>query len=63
MIKPYKYLQKVATVLDTLEIRDQIMQILDEIEFLYEVLDPELQELAADFIQRLNKRYHSLTDC
>ena len=63
MIKPYKYLQKVATVLDTLEICDQIMQILDEIEFLYEVLDPELQELAADFIQRLNNRYNSLTDC
>jgi hypothetical protein len=49
-------MQQVAGVVDTLNDRDRINTILDELEYLYEVLDPELQPLADDLIERLRRR-------
>ena len=55
-VDPYAYMQQVAGVLDTLDDRDRINTLLDELEYLYEVLDPELQPLADDLIARLRGR-------
>jgi hypothetical protein len=55
-VDPYAYLQQVAGVLDRLDDRGRINTILDELEYLYEVLDPELQPLADDLIERLRIR-------
>lgn len=55
-VDPYAYMQQVAGVLDTLDDNDRINTLLDELEYLYEVLDPELQPLADDLIARLRGR-------
>ena len=55
-IDPYAYMQQVAGVMDRLNDRERINTILDELEYLYEVLDPELQPLADDLIERLRAR-------
>jgi hypothetical protein len=49
-------MQQVAGVIDRLDDRAQINTILDELEYLYEVLDPELQPLADGLIERLRRR-------
>lgn len=59
-MQPYVYLQKVAQELDQLQSRKQIYEILDELEFLFEALDPEFQDLASDLITRLNRRLERL---
>ena len=53
-------LEKVAADLETLDTRDAIDRVLDELDFLYELLDPELQPLATELIERLMERYHGL---
>jgi len=60
-VDPYAYMQQVAGVVDTLTDRDRINTILDELEYLYEVLDPELQPLADDLIERLRRRLEHAT--
>jgi hypothetical protein len=42
--------------LPNLTTNDQIMPILDELEYLYEVLDPEFQHLADQLIETLRQR-------
>ena len=60
-IDPYAYMQQVAGVLDGLDDRARINTILDELEYLYEVLDPELQPLADDLLERLRRRLEHAT--
>jgi hypothetical protein len=60
-MEPYAYLQKVAARLDTLHSKEEINAVLDELEFLYEALDPELQDLAANLIGTLTKRLNQLS--
>ncbi|KPK39309.1 MAG: hypothetical protein AMJ69_05950 [Gammaproteobacteria bacterium SG8_47] len=55
-MEPYAYLQQVAARLDSLRSAREINPVLDELEFLYEALDPELQDLATDLIATLTKR-------
>ena len=57
-VDPYAYMQQVAGALDQLNDRERINTILDELEYLYEVLDPELQPLADDLIEQLRSRLH-----
>ena len=59
-VDPYAYMQQVAGALDTLADRRKIDTLLDELEYLYEVLDPELQPLADDLIARLRARLAEL---
>jgi hypothetical protein len=60
-MQPYLYMQQIAGVIDTLDDAQRIHEILDEIEFLYEVIDPEHQHLADDLIARLNARLKDMT--
>ena len=59
-IDPYAYLNQVSIKMDTLTQRDQIETVLDEVEYLFEVIPPELQNLAEPIIEELRKR---LADC
>ena len=55
-IDPYAYIQQVAGQLDGLQDRAQVETVLDELEYLFEVIDPELQDSASDLIQRLRAK-------
>jgi hypothetical protein len=50
---PVAYMQLVAGRLDSLQERREIEDALDEMEYLFEIMDPELQDAAADLIARL----------
>ena len=58
-MQPYQYLEKVAKSLDTMEDSEEIKAVLDELEFLYEALDPEFRDLAVDLIDRAKLRLQS----
>ena len=55
-IDPYKYLQEVSMQLETLHDPRQIETVLDEVEYLFEIIPPELQDLAEPIITRLRKK-------
>jgi len=59
-VDPYAYLTQVSIKMDSLTQRDQIETVLDEVEYLFEVIPPELQYLAEPIIKELRKR---LADC
>jgi hypothetical protein len=60
-VDPYAYLQQVSVRLGTLRTREEIDIVLDEVEYLYEVMDPELHYLADDLIGRLRQRLRDLS--
>jgi hypothetical protein len=58
-IDPYRYLQQVAQKLaepGALQERGEIETLLDEVEYLFEVLDPEMQDGAERLIAQLRTR-------
>jgi hypothetical protein len=55
-VEPYRYLEQVAGKVDSLDDREEINQVIDELQLVYEILDPEFQGLADDLIARLNAR-------
>lgn len=57
---PYKYLEQVSELFDSLNTREEINQVLDELEFLFDLVDPEFQEQVSDLIGRLTKRLQEL---
>jgi hypothetical protein len=59
-VDPYAYLQQVAASLESLSTRREIETVLDELEYLYEIIDPELMYLADDLIERLRKRLRGM---
>lgn len=59
-IDPYAYLAQVSGNLETLTKREQIETVLDEVEYLFEVIPPELQDMAEPLIEQLRKK---LGDC
>ena len=60
-VDPYSYLAEVSRVMDTLTQRDQIETVLDEVEYLFEVIPPELQDLAEPIIEALRKKLANCT--
>lgn len=55
-IDPYAIMVKIAGELDHLTDRDEIVAALDEIEYLFEILPPEMQDSAEQLIQRLRHK-------
>ena len=55
-VNPYAYMQQVAGRLTQLTDRNEIETLLDEVEYLYEVIDPELQGSADQLIAQLRSR-------
>ena len=52
-IDPYAYLRQVSTRMDELVEPGQIEDVLDELEYLFEVIPPEMQEPAEQLISML----------
>jgi len=55
-VDPYNYLAEVSRTLDTLTQRDKIETVLDEVEYLFEVIPPELQDQAEPIIEALRRK-------
>ena len=55
-IDPYAYMQQVAISMDKLTARDEIETVLDELEYLFEVIPPEMQDNAEKLISLLRKK-------
>jgi hypothetical protein len=55
-IDPYAYMNQVAEKLDSLTRRDQVEKALDDVEYLFEVIPPEMQDQAEALIDALRKR-------
>lgn len=58
-VDPYAYLQSAAGRLDRMGAAD-LDRLLDDLEYLYEVLDPELQPLADGVMERARARLADL---
>lgn len=60
-MEPYRYLVKVAETMNSFDSREEITQVLDELEFLYEALEPEFQDMADDLMSQLTARLEALS--
>jgi hypothetical protein len=58
-VDPYGYMRDVARCLDTAE-APEVERMHDNLEYLYEVIDPEIQGLADDLMERLRTRLSQL---
>lgn len=55
-IDPYAYMHQVAVKMDELTGRDEIETVLDELEYLFEVIPPEMQDNAEKLIGLLREK-------
>ncbi|MCW8956123.1 MAG: hypothetical protein OQL09_04510 [Gammaproteobacteria bacterium] len=58
-VNPYAYMNQIAQQMHTLVDRDEIEAVLDEIEYLFEVIPPEMQDNAEILIQQLRDKLNS----
>ncbi len=61
-IDPFLYLHQVSENFDVITTREEINTVLDELEFIFELLEPEFQDLASDLIAKLNAKLKQLDD-
>ena len=57
---PYKYLEQVSELFDSLNTAEEINQVLDELEYLFDLIEPEFQDQVSDLITRLTQRLQEL---
>ncbi|NNJ95395.1 MAG: hypothetical protein HKP57_11660 [Halobacteria archaeon] len=55
-VDPYSYMQQLSMRLHELTGRDEIEEALDEIEYLFEVIPPEMQDNAEQLISLLREK-------
>jgi hypothetical protein len=55
-VDPWGYMQDLAGRIDAMSERGEIERALDDLEYLMEVLDPELQEPAYGLVERLRDK-------
>lgn len=55
-IDPYAYMQQVAMKMDEISGRQEIETVLDELEYLFEVIPPEMQDNAEKLIALLRDK-------
>ena len=60
-IDPYAFMQSAAGRMDTLTDAAELDLMLDDLEYLYEVMDPELQSLADGLMERVRERIARLS--
>jgi hypothetical protein len=56
------YLLELARRMDELQDREEISDALDKLEFMYDTLDEQQQDIAGEFITRLQHRLRALGD-
>jgi hypothetical protein len=54
------YLVEIARRADHLDDAGEVQQAMDKLEFLYEALDPDQQDLASELLARLARRLEAL---
>jgi hypothetical protein len=59
-VDPYGYLQQVSQQMPSLNTRAEIEPVLDEIEYLFEVIPPDMQDGAEQLISMLRKKLELL---
>jgi hypothetical protein len=59
-MSPEEHLRKAAVSFDAAHDKNQIDELLDDLEMVYEALQPEMQEAAADLIGRLHEKRRTL---
>ena len=55
-VDPYAYMQQVAISMDELKTKHEIETVLDELEYLFEVIPPEMQDNAETLIGQLREK-------
>ena len=55
-IDPYTYMHEISLNMDNLISKKEIETVLDEIEYLFEVIPPEMQDNAEILIEMLRKK-------
>jgi len=55
-IDPYAYMQQVAVKMNELITKNEIETVLDEMEYLFEVIPPEMQDNAEKLISMLREK-------
>ena len=55
-VDPYAYMHRLSLSIDSLNSREEIELVLEEIEFLFEVLPPEMLDDVETLIQLLQKK-------
>jgi hypothetical protein len=55
-VDPYAYMQQVALRMNDLQARDEIETVLDELEYLFEVIPPDFQDPAEELIRQLRDK-------
>ena len=55
-VDPYAYMQQVSMDMDKLTTREDIESVLDDLEYLFEVIPPEMQENAETLISLLREK-------
>ena len=59
-MEPMSVLQQIAGKMDSFETWDEVNRAMDEVEFVFELIPPELQDLASDLLERLRERLGEL---
>ena len=59
-MSPEEQLQKAAVSFDAAQDKSQIDELLDELEMVFEALQPELQDTASELIGRLHEKRRRL---
>jgi len=59
-LEPMRYLEQVACEIDLIDTQVQAQTVLDELDFIYETIPPEFQELCTGLIERLTARLPEL---
>ena len=59
-MQPLVVLQQIAGRLEQLEGPEDVHRAMDEVEFVFELLSPEMQDLAEQLLQRLQQRLREL---
>ena len=55
-VDPYAYMQQVSLRMHELKTRDEIETVLDELEYLFEVIPPDMQDGAELLISKLREK-------
>lgn len=55
-VDPYAYMQQVAVRMNELTSRSEIETVLDELEYLFEVIPPDMQDNAEKLISMLREK-------
>lgn len=58
---PYRHLQKISAEIDSFDTRNKIDRVLDELDFIHELLEPEMQPMVTQVTNALMDRYRALT--